>query len=219
MKSSTKKLFFLSGTLFLLFAIFTGFVVCFDVAPIGPEQTEVGFSTLNRFVFEHIGVHLIWYHITDWLGLAVLLFPLGFAVAGLYQLIKRRSLKKVDRPILTLGIFYLVALTFYLLFEQVVINYRPIILGKVPEASYPSSHTMMVVCVMATAATAFRTLLPLKKKLCFTVKLAAILLVIFTVLGRLISGVHWFTDIVGGVLLSAALSTLYRAVISCRWAK
>ena len=219
MKSSTKKLFFLSGTLFLLFAIFTAFVVCFDVAPIGPEQTKVGFSTLNRFVFEHIGVHMLWYHITDWFGLAVLIFPFGFAVAGLYQLMKRSSIKKVDCPILTLGIFYLVVLAFYLLFEQVVINYRPIILGEVPEASYPSSHTMMVVCVMATAATAFRALLPLKKKLCFTVKLAAILLILLTVLGRLISGVHWFTDIVGGVLLSAALSALYRAVINSRWTK
>lgn len=219
MKSNTKKLFFLSGTLFLLFAIFTGFVVCFDVAPIGPEQTEVGFSTLNRFVFEHIGVHMLWYHITDWLGLAVLLFPLGFAAAGLYQLIKRRSIRKVNRPIFALGVFYLVVLAFYLFFEQVVINYRPIMLGIVPEASYPSSHTMIVVCVMATAATAFRSLLPLKKKLCFTVKLAAILLILITVLGRLISGVHWFTDIVGGVLLSAALSVLYRAVINCRLTK
>jgi undecaprenyl-diphosphatase len=35
----------------------------------------------------------------------------------------------------------------------------------------------------------------------------------FMVIGRLISGVHWATDIVASVILSAGLFMLYRSVV------
>ena len=35
----------------------------------------------------------------------------------------------------------------------------------------------------------------------------------FMVIGRLVAGVHWLTDIVGSVLLSAGLYALYRAAV------
>ena len=173
----------------------------------------VGFATINQFVFDLIGVHSIWYDITGWLGVFAILVALGFAAVGLYQLLKRKSLRKVDREISILGTFYVLVIGFYLFFEQVVINYRPVILDNVLEPSYPSSHTILVVCIMATAALQLHSFFPNKKKFCFGMDLVAAFLVTLTVIGRLMAGVHWFTDLVGGLLLSAALVALYCAVI------
>lgn len=35
----------------------------------------------------------------------------------------------------------------------------------------------------------------------------------FMVIGRMIAGVHWATDIIGSILLSAGLSSLYRSAV------
>lgn len=209
-----KKNFLLTGSLFLLFMIFTIIVKTVDVKPIGPEQSYVGLASLNQFIFELFGVTLIWYDITDWLGVVTILFAFGFAALGLFQLMKRKSLLKVDYSILLLGIFYALVMAFYLLFEIVIINYRPIILHTSLEASYPSSHTMLVICIMATAMLQFHRLLGTHKLWIVIIDCIAILLIVVTVIGRLISGVHWFTDIIAGIILSATLVMLYYSVVT-----
>lgn len=205
----SKQLGILSLFLFLLFAVFTAVVSHIDVQPVGPEGSAVGLATLNQFFLTRAGSHLLWYRITEWLGMIALLFALGFALLGLVQLICRKGLHKVDRQLLYLGGFYLLVAAVYLLFEQVVINYRPVILDAGLEASYPSSHTMFVICIMASAMVEFRRLLPGRKPLLFVLEGISVLSMIITVVGRLLSGVHWFTDIVAGILLAAALVTLY----------
>lgn len=154
---------------------------------------------------------MLLYVVTDWLGIVPLCFVLGFAVLGLIQLIKRKSLFKVDSDILALGGFYVAVLTVYFLFETVVINYRPVLIDGYLEASYPSSTTMLVMCVIPTAIMQFKVRIKnklLQKIIIFT--LAAF--TVFMVIGRLVSGVHWFTDIVGGAILSAGLVTLYSGI-------
>jgi undecaprenyl-diphosphatase len=151
------------------------------------------------------------YTITDWLGLVPLIFVIGFATLGLVQWIKRKHPLKVDYNILVLGGFYVVVMAVYVLFEMFVVNYRPILINGNLEASYPSSTTMLVMCVMPTAIMQFNVRIKndiLKR----CVSSAIIAFIVFMVIGRLISGVHWFTDIVGGTLLSTGLVLIYRSI-------
>lgn len=200
-----------AGALFLAFVLFTLAVAFADVQTIGPEGTAVGFAALNGAVLRLTGVNLIWYHITDWLGVAAVLCALGFAILGLCQLIGRRSLRKVDRSLLLLGAFYLTVIAVYLFFERAAVNYRPVLLGAHPEASYPSSHTVIVLCILGTAVTQFRRRLAGRRALLHLTRGLSVLVMAVTVAGRLISGVHWCTDIVGGLLLAGALTAGYRA--------
>lgn len=209
----SKRVFLTSGILAVTFAIFTFVVRTADVRTIGPEGSAVGLAAVNGFVHERIGVHMLWYEITDWFGVIAILTALGFAVLGLAQLIQRRSLRKVDAQILLLGAFYALVAGMYAFFEAVIVNFRPVILDGSPEASYPSSHTMLVICVMATAMMEIRRLLAGKTALQRLLCCGCALIIAVTVIGRLLSGVHWLTDIIGGVLLSAALTALYRAAV------
>lgn len=211
MKKRKQNKFVLTGALLILFIIFTIALKYIDVEPIGVMGSTVGLSTINEPMKHLFGVNMFLYTITDWLGLAAIIIILGFAVLGLVQLIKRKSLFRVDSSILVLGGFYLLVIAAYLFFEYNIVNYRPVIINNVLEASYPSSTTMLVMCVMTTAMMQFHRLIQNK-----TVKnILNIFFSIFTasmIIGRMLSGVHWFTDILGGMLLSIALIMLYYSV-------
>ena len=215
MEKKNKKRLVLGVSLVVAFVLWT-ILVCFvDVRAIGPEGSSVGFAALNGFVHELTGVNWFLYTITDWLGIVPIAVALVFAILGLVQLIKRKSLWKVDHSILALGVFYIVVMATYIFFEVVVINYRPTLIDGYLEASYPSSTTMLVMCVMPTAAMQ----LNLRIKNTVLRRCAVITIVAFTafmVIGRLVSGVHWITDIIGGALLSAGLVTMYDVFGKCK---
>ena len=212
MKKKNQKKLGIAICMLIAFVMWTVAIRFIDVQAIGPQESSVGFATINRFVHNLTGVHMSLYTITDWLSLVPLVFVMGFSTLGLIQWIKRKHLLKVDYNILILGGFYIATMAVYVLFEMLVVNYRPILINGYLEASYPSSTTMLIMCVMPTAIMQFNSRIKNEVfKRC--VATAITIFIIFMVIGRLISGVHWFTDIVGGALLSAGLVLMYRAII------
>ncbi|WP_343207889.1 phosphatase PAP2 family protein [Anaerolentibacter hominis] len=207
-----RRQFIISGLLFLLFLIFTFLVMKVDVASVGPQSSSVGLASMNQFMHEKIGVHLIWDKITDWVSVIALLEAVGFGAFGLMQLIKRKSFAKVDTDILLLGASYAAAAAIYVFFEIFIVNYRPILMEGQLEASYPSSHTFIVLCILGTAMIQFHRRIK-QPGLRVLMQILSVVLLTVTVVGRLISGVHWATDIAAGILLSAALVMLYSAAI------
>ena len=194
------------------FGLWTAALRLVDVQIIGPLGSAVGFATVNGFFHKLTGVHIDLYTVTDWLGLVPVCFAAGFGILGLIQWIRRKRLWRVDRSILILGIFYTAVMAAYIFFEAAVIHYRPVLIDGVPEASYPSSTTLLAMCSMPTAAMELRNRIknPVFKN-CVLCSIYAF--TVFMVAGRLISGVHWVTDIVGGGLLSGGLVELYRVFL------
>lgn len=211
MNRTNRRRFCLAVCFVAAFTLWTVLICIVDVKPIGPGGSTVGFATVNQFVHDLTGVHMTLYTITDWLGLVPLLFAMGFAFLGLLQWIRRKKLTRVDRSILLLGGFYLATMAAYVFFENVVVNYRPVLIDGFLEASYPSSTTMLAMCVMPTAIMQFHTRIK-NNRLRQCTDILMTVFILFMVVGRLISGVHWFTDIVGGILLSTGLVLLYRAI-------
>lgn len=206
-----KKSFITAICLLAGFILWTVAICFVDVRAIGPQGSSVGLAGINGFVHKLTGVHFPLYNITDWLGLVPLLVCMGFGILGLTQWIRRKSICKVDFSILVLGGFYMITAGVFLFFETFVINYRPVLINNCLEASYPSSTTLLVMCVMPTAIMQLRS--RIKQKVLRNITTAAsMVFTAFMVMGRLLSGVHWFTDIVGGGLLSAGLVMLYASV-------
>ena len=210
-----RKKLIVSMCLLKAFVLWTVAICFVDVRAIGPQGSFVGFAGINGFVHNLTGVHWGLYYITDWLGLVPIFVCMGFSILGLIQWIKRKSICKVDYDILVLGGFYIVTIAVYLLFESVVINYRPVLIGGSLEASYPSSTTMLVMCVMPTAIMQFGNRIK-NKVLRNIVAFLIIVFIAFMVIGRLICGVHWLTDIVGGALLSAGFVMMYHSLSSLK---
>ena len=212
MKEKGKRDLKFGAALVALFALWTALIQCVDVQAAGQNGTNIGFAAFNLWFHQFTGVHMAAYTLTDWLEIVPLLVCVAFGVVGLTQLLKRRSLKKVDTDLVFLGAYYVVVILAYLIFEKIPVNYRPIPIEGVMEASYPSSTTLLVLSVMPTLKFQVdrRERRPRVREMtgAFVVLYSALM-----VAGRLLSGVHWFTDIAGGVFLSAGLFLLYRGAV------
>lgn len=197
----------------ILFAVFVILISAVDVEPIGPEKSFVGLATINSFFRDNIVPSAVCYIITQIMGYVALAVALAFAVAGVVQLVKRKHLHLVDWEILALGIIYILTLAAYAGFEIFPLNYRPVLDKGELAASFPSSHTMLFITVMCTGLIAIEHKLCSKPLRAVAITATALLSAAMVVL-RTLSGVHWFSDIVGGIILSLTLVLCYKAILS-----
>lgn len=212
MKEKGKRVLGTGMIYMVAFILWTILIQKVDVRVIGAEGTKVGFAGLNAWFHELTGVNMVFYTITDWLGLIPLFVCLIFAAVGLIQWIRRKSIVRVDFDIRFLGFYYLTVIITYFIFEMIPVNYRPILIDGFLEASYPSSTTLLVLCVMPTLIfQANRRVKNMAIKR--IIGIWAMTFSALMVIGRLLSGVHWITDIVGAVLFSAGLFGLYRGLV------
>ena len=203
----------ITGVLMLiLFAVWTVLIQTVDVQAVGQNGTDIGFASLNTWFHKMTGVHMWVYTVTDWLGLVPIFICIIFGAVGLVQLIKRRSLLKVDKDIILLGIYYILVIFGYLIFEMIPINYRPILIEGRMEASYPSSTTLLVMSVMPTLTFQMQRRVR-NTKVRYGLYAFTVLFTAFMVVGRSVAGVHWLTDIAGSVLLSSGLYLIYQGAV------
>ena len=217
MTESNEKTFFkkywkllVGATFLILFLLLIVLLKTVDVALDAPTDKEIGLSSLNFAVRDAVGVHLRFYDLTQYLGYFAILVAAGFAVwAAVRFFCSRFDFRKTGIDFLVLGALYLVVVLLYVFFEIAIVNYRPLLLdGTTPEASFPSSHTVLSIIVFVSAARMlYRRFTVRVRYLLFSLPFYA--LTVFAVVARLVSGVHWLTDIIGGVLLSVALLFLF----------
>lgn len=215
MKNVTLKKLCIAAAFLAAFALWTGATCLIDVQEIGPHGTSVGFATVNGCFHKLTGVHMALYTLTDWLSLVPIALVLCFALLGAAQWVWRKRFFAVDYSILVLGGFYLVVAAAYVLFEICAINYRPVLIEGALEASYPSSTTVLVMCVMPTAMLQLRTRIAKRTPRRLVNGLLG-LFTVFMVFARVLSGVHWLSDIIGGALLSAGLVMMYDFISSLK---
>ena len=197
--------------------IYTILVAAIDRKPIGPEGSKVGWSALNGSFRDAIGQHPAWDKFTDILMVLAILVALSFVAIGVIQLIQCKNIFKVDKIIWGMAGLYIVMALVYIIFDKIIkVNMRPIIEegGKL-ECSYPSSHVLVVCTIMASAYYAWGKIkfFTERKMILDIARLASIVIMALVVAGRLIAGVHWFTDIFGGVLFAATLVSAFIAAI------
>ena len=211
METKGRKVLILGIGFIIAFILWTWLIQIIDVKDAGANGTEIGFSTINTWFHSAAGVNMTLYTITDWLGLVPIFICMLFGGIGFIQLMKRKSLFKVDFDIIALGIYYVIVISGYLIFEMIPINYRPILINGFMEASYPSSTTLLVLSVMPTLV--FQANRRLKNaKIKRIIATITAIFTIFMVVGRLASGVHWLTDIIGSVFLSVGLFYIYKGI-------
>jgi membrane-associated phospholipid phosphatase len=196
----------------LVSVLYTVMVMSIDRENIGPELSAIGFSTLNEAIFTAIGVHMSLYTLTEILGFIPLGVALAYLVFGIVEWVRKKSLKKVDFSLILLGIFYVVLAFLYFALDKIRVNYRPVLINGALESSYPSTHTMLTTFIMISSMMVLRRFTS-NKAVIISTDIISVLLTVVIVTCRFLSGVHWFTDILGGLLIASSLLLTFKAFL------
>ncbi|MBQ3830409.1 MAG: phosphatase PAP2 family protein [Spirochaetales bacterium] len=201
------------GLAFLvIFLLFTYMVMKYDTAPVGFGGSVIGFSRFNTAFHELFPGDKGCYAASETLGYICLMLAGANAIIAIADFIRHRGIMNMHRRNIITMCYYAVVVAFYVLFEFVVINQRP----TEAEASYPSSHTMLALCVLYSEFVLLGFAAERNRSWASVFRIVCIVAMLSMIAFRLLSGVHWFTDICGGILLSLSLMMFYRACI-CRF--
>ena len=212
MKKKKKILLEMCVLLFIVSLLYTLLIKFVDVRGIAADGSNVGFATINSFFKKIFPFNNTWYDISNVFGFIAILIAALYALLGCYQLIQVKKLSKVDKRLYILAGFYIVFAILYVLFDKIAINYRPVLIDGELEASFPSTHTMLAICICGSSlliSKYFVTHKEIRKYIDFMTWG----LMIFIVVARVLSGVHWFTDILGGIIISLFLLMLFYTII------
>ena len=208
-----KKVFIQFLAVALIAVVFTVLVKTVDLGFVSNTDSAIGFASINLSFNSKFGFNPLLYKVSEYLGYSVFVIVAFFALLGIRDLVKNKSLLKVDSDLYALAITYIFTLVVYFVFDKLlVINLRPLIMSgeMVAEPSFPSSHTLLAVVVCGTAIAECGKVKKSGLRIILTLILS--LLMAATVLTRLFSGVHWVTDIVGGVLWGEALMMVFQLI-------
>lgn len=221
--NKTKNNYLISLVLLVIAVVFTILVTKVDVKTVevkpiegvtqeGVLTTEVGFATLNQAVSNKVGFSETFYKISKYAGYLALILVAFYGFTGLIELLQKKSLKGVNKVLYALAAFYVCVAIVYVVFEVLVINYRPVDLGEGLEASFPSSHTLLALCVCGSSLIVSKYVIKKEnfKKCLNIISWVVMILVVCT---RILSGVHWITDIFGGVLISLFMIQVFSCVV------
>ncbi len=166
---------------------------------------EIGLYNFNK-------IFLVDYYNESWDGFSdvilyiSILFILGLIIYGIYQLYKRKSLFKVDKDIILTGFGFVFIIIIWFIFDKFIdINYRPIAVNGSAQTSFPSTHVMLA-CFSLLATTRIilkRNTNELKYNIITYGGVS--ILVILCSLGRILSKMHWTTDVLGAIFISLAI--------------
>lgn len=177
------------------------------------ETATIGLAGLNLKVSEWLGFRNVFYEITEILGYVEIAVAVCIFLLAVYQLVTRKSVRKMDREVIAMMVPYALIVIFYVLFERISPNFRPVLLEEGLEMSFPSTHTVLGVGIMVTAeaffARHFRNNTFMGKWMPWICRIISVT----TVFCRTMSGVHWATDILGGLILAFAIAFVYDGLI------
>jgi undecaprenyl-diphosphatase len=207
--SYTKPLILLAVT--IVYSLLATFV---DRSAIGPGGTSVGFSTINGAFAGRFGYNPAMDLVSDLMMYLSFIVVMSFAAMGILRLIREKSIPKVGKVLIGLGVLYVLVAVIYVAFGKIPINYRPIIMPDETEleTSFPSTHTLVIGTVMGSAMVAWERLLS-NVKLVKILKILAIVVMVVGIGARMLAGVHWLSDIAAGILFSLTLIAFYTACI------
>ena len=154
---------------------------------------------------------MVWETITNIILILSIILILFFLGLGVYELIKKRSIKKVDPRLTWLPLpLALMTLTYFLFDKVWILNVRPNGSG---EPSFPSTHVMVVTTIFFVVT----IILPkyIKNKTTrLIIEIIMAIMISLTAVGRVMSGMHWVADVLGAIVFGFLFSEIYYYIVS-----